>query len=73
MGELNRCLDSLESDPHQLISLGRNLEDLVKKMPRDLREGEDNIKPDDPAWVAEMIRQVRPILMQRLLGKGASK
>lgn len=73
IGELNRFLDSLEYDPDQLDSLGRSLEELVKKMPRELREGGDGVNPEDPAWVAEMIRQVRPMLMQRLLRKGSSE
>lgn len=73
IGELNRCLDSLEFDPDELISLGQILEDLVKKMPRELREGGDSVNPEDPQWVAEMIRQVRPMLMHRLIRKGASQ
>jgi DNA repair exonuclease SbcCD nuclease subunit len=73
IGELNHFLDSLESDSDQLVSLGQTLEDLVKKMPRELREGGDIVKLEDPVWVAEMIKQVRPMLIQRLLRKGASK
>jgi len=67
IGELNRCLDSLESDPDQLVSLAQTLDDLVKKMPRELREGSDTVNPQDPVWMAEMIRQVRPMLLQKLL------
>ena len=70
IGELNRCLDSLESDPDQWVSLAQTLDDLVKKMPRELREGGDTVNPEDPVWMAEMIRQVRPMLLQKLLRKG---
>jgi DNA repair exonuclease SbcCD nuclease subunit len=73
VGELNRCLDSLESDPTELLSLGKTLEELANKTPRELKEGEDGINPEDPHWVAEMIRHVRPMLLRRLLRKGASQ
>jgi len=73
IGELNQYLDSLESNPEQLLNLGSLLDDLMKKMPAELRQGGEGLNPGDPNWVAGIIRQIRPMLMQRLLGKGTSE
>lgn len=70
VGELIECLKDLESDPEALLSLGQSLEDLHNRMPRELREGDDALNPHDPEWMAEMVRQVRPMLLRRLLKKG---
>ena len=72
IGELNQYLDSLESSPKQLLNLGSLLDDLMKKMPAELRQSGENLNPRDPNWIAGIIKQIRPMLMQRLLGKGTS-
>ncbi|MBW1677578.1 MAG: hypothetical protein JRJ79_13505 [Deltaproteobacteria bacterium] len=72
IGELNQYLDSLESNPEQLLNLGSLLDDLMKKMPAELRQSGESLNPRDPNWIAGIIRQIRPMLMQRLLGKGTS-
>jgi hypothetical protein len=38
----------------------------MKKLPREVKEGDDAIRPDDPAWLAEMMETVGPLLMNRL-------
>jgi len=73
IGELNQYLDNLESNPEQLLNLGSLLDDLMKKMPAELRQGGESLNPGDPNWVAGIIKQIRPMLMQRLLGKGTSE
>jgi DNA repair exonuclease SbcCD nuclease subunit len=73
IGELNRYLDEIQSDPDRLLSLGQTLDDLVRKMPRELKEGGDSIKLDDPDWIAGMIEQVRSMLTYRLMRKGDSR
>ena len=73
IGELNQYLDSLESNPEKLLELGGLLDDLMKKMPIELRQGSETINPKDPSWIARVIKQIRPMLMQILLGKEASR
>ena len=73
IGELNQYLDNLESSPEQLLNLGSLLDDLMKKMPAELRQSVESLNPGDPNWVAGIIKQIRPMLMQRLLGKGTSQ
>ncbi|MBW1682156.1 MAG: DNA repair exonuclease, partial [Deltaproteobacteria bacterium] len=69
IGELHQYLDEMESDPEQLLSLGSHLDELMKKLPRELKETGESIRPDDPAWIAGVVRGIRPMLIQRLLKK----
>ena len=72
MGELNQYLDELVSDPDELIALGHLLDSLVKKMPPELRKNAESLNPGDPEWVARVIKQIKPLLMQRLLDRKTS-
>jgi len=66
IGELVHLLDELQSDPDRLHDLADELADLEKKVPRELKEGADGIKFDDPKWLGSLLDQVRPMLLQRL-------
>jgi hypothetical protein len=46
---------------------------LEKKLPRELKEGVDAIRFHDPDWLGEMLDQVRPMLIRRLLKKGTTE
>jgi DNA repair exonuclease SbcCD nuclease subunit len=70
--ELLRTLDELGSDPEALASLGRVLDDLQRKLPRELREAEDAPAPGDSDWVRDVLEQVRPMLVRRLMREGRS-
>ncbi len=65
-GEILAFLEDLRTDPTGPLHPEGLLSDLIKKLPRELKEGEEGIRPDDPEWLAEMLDTVRPFLLQRL-------
>ncbi len=65
--ELLASFDEIFSDPEQLKTLGRVLEDLDRKLPREFKETEGSPAPEDPEWVRAVLKQVRPMLVRRLL------
>lgn len=67
VGELLQTLEEIAADPGELESLGRVLEDLEGKLPRELRETEGAPGLTDPERVGAWLRQVRPMLVRRLL------
>jgi len=73
IGELVHLLDELHSDPDRLNDLADELADLEKKVPRELKEGADGMKFDDPKWLGSLLDQVRPMLLQRLIHKEESE
>ena len=70
VGELLRHLDEVREDPDRLLALGEVLADLEKKLPRELREDPGAPAADREAWLAEVLTQVRPLLLRRLAGEG---
>ena len=68
--ELLRTLDEIGSDPEALDTLGLVLDDLQRKLPRELRESEGAPAPGDPDWVRGILEQVRPMLVRRLVREG---
>jgi len=73
MGELSDLLDELRVDPDTRRELATELADLEKKVPRELKEGSDGIRFDDAEWLGNLLEQVRPMLIERLLRKGATE
>jgi exonuclease SbcD len=69
VGELLSLLEELAADPEALRGLGSELSDLERKLPREFREGVDEWRPGEPDWLAGLLREVRPMLVQRLLRK----
>jgi hypothetical protein len=70
IAELIRYMDDIHEDPDLLRTLGDALEDIRKKLPGDVMEGENRIAPDDPEWLARMLAEIRPMLVRRLLNRG---
>ncbi len=68
MGEILSLLDEIQADPDQLLELGRTLQEIVARLPRELKEGEERIDVGDPEWLKALLDQVRPMLLQRLRG-----
>ncbi len=78
VGEIISFFDDLKSDPAQLQALGENLNDLFKKIPRELRENYDINSDTDilfipeknnsgKNWLPDMLEhQVKPMLLHRL-------
>ena len=71
--ELLKLFDELAAEPESRIRLAKELSDLGKKLPRELKEGADAIRFNDPDWLREMLDQARPMLIRRLLKKGTSE
>ncbi len=67
VGELLGSLDEITSDSAELEALGRVLQDLERKLPRELKESEGAPAPEDPEWVRRVLEQVRPMLVRRLI------
>jgi len=70
VGELLHYMDETLDNPERLKDLKNVLDDLIKKLPRELKEGGGTAGLNDPSWIAEILEQVRPMLMRRLIVKG---
>jgi DNA repair exonuclease SbcCD nuclease subunit len=70
VAEIARYLDEVQADPSRLRELAGALGELNKKLPKELREGEDGLLLDDQQWVAGILGQVRSLLIHRLMAKG---
>jgi DNA repair exonuclease SbcCD nuclease subunit len=70
IGEILHLLDEVQSDPVRFGTLGESLSDFWKKLPRELKGDHDAISPDNTEWLTNMLNQVRPMLLRRLVSKG---
>jgi DNA repair exonuclease SbcCD nuclease subunit len=70
MGELLSLFEELSAERPLQADLVSELDDLVKRLPPELRSGPEGIPFSDEAWMQEMLMQVRPFLIRRLLRKG---
>ena len=73
IGEIVHLFDKFQSAPDLLHDLANELTDLEKKLPRELKQGADGMKFDDPEWLGSLLDQVRPMLLQRLIRKEESE
>jgi len=73
LAELIHHLNEVRSDPDQLKNLGGVLEELRKKLPKELGQGDEGLLLDDPEWLAQILGQVSPMLIRRLMGKGGNQ
>ncbi|MFZ0240147.1 MAG: DNA repair exonuclease [Desulfobacterales bacterium] len=71
--ELLTLFDELAADPDARRQLADELADIEKKLPRELKGGADGVRFDDPGWLGEVLNQVRPMLIRRMLRKGAAE
>ncbi|MDM8515815.1 DNA repair exonuclease [Desulfobacterales bacterium HSG16] len=62
--EILHYIDEIEKDPEQLMALADPIRVLTKKLPRELCQGQDGIKPDDIEWIKGMLSEVKPILIR---------
>jgi exonuclease SbcD len=70
LGEILSLLDEIKANPDQLLELGRTLQEILTRLPRELKEGEERIDAGDIEWLMALLDQVRPMLLQRLRGEG---
>ena len=68
LGELEQYLEELSRDPTAIAPLIEELRDLARKLPGELLQPPDGLLLDNPAWVQEILQEVKPLLMDRLTG-----
>jgi DNA repair exonuclease SbcCD nuclease subunit len=66
VGHLARRLAAIKNDPKELADLAQVFADLDKKLPAELREGEDAISLSDPATLRALVDEVEQSLLPRL-------
>jgi exonuclease SbcD len=67
LGELLNYLGELQADDEKLAEAGGELADLRRKLPFELREGEDRLDLDSPDGLRVLLEQVRQLLVGRLV------
>jgi DNA repair exonuclease SbcCD nuclease subunit len=73
IGELRQLFQELAGDEAGLKELAATLDDVFKKLPSELREGDEPLALDDPAWLRQTLAEAEPLLVGRLLaGKETS-
>ncbi|MFP3928223.1 MAG: exonuclease SbcCD subunit D [Desulfobacteraceae bacterium] len=65
--ELLDTISDLEADPEELKELGRVLEDLERKLPRELKQLGEASLFRDPDRIRGVLEQIRPMLVKRLI------
>jgi DNA repair exonuclease SbcCD nuclease subunit len=70
MGALLACTRQLRADDQKLLELGGELESLRRKLPTELKRGDDPLTFDDPRQLRAVLDEIEPLLLQRLLGEG---
>lgn len=73
IGELLKLLDELSAETSVNPDLLNELTDLERKLPLELKAMEEGLKFGDAAWMKNTLEQVRPMLVKRLLKKGAGE
>ncbi|MGC8491634.1 MAG: metallophosphoesterase family protein [Syntrophobacteraceae bacterium] len=63
---LLNLIDQIAADPDRLIEMGACLGDLWDKLPLEIRDGDGAVSPKDGAALARLLKEVRPMLVQRL-------
>ncbi|MGD9646780.1 MAG: exonuclease SbcCD subunit D [Pirellulales bacterium] len=66
LAEIIEVVRGYASRPERLRELASELDDLLRKLPVDLREGPEALRFDDPEWLSELVRQAQPLLLTRL-------
>ena len=73
VAEMLRYLGEVQADPSRLRELAGVLDELGKKLPREVREGDEGLLLHDEQWLAGILGQVRPMLIRRLMSKGEAE
>ncbi len=67
--ELLRYCSELHADDEQVLELAKELDDLRRKLPDELRRDNEALALDDPNWLREILADVQPLLVKRLQEK----
>lgn len=76
LGELLAVIDQLREDDARLRDLCqslRELDELSRKLPGELRQGPEPFQLEDPAWLRSVLDQVQPLLVNQLLAGGRAR
>jgi len=68
IGTLRRLLAELRADPSRIREFAE-LDELASRVPAEVTE-RDSLRFDDPAWLASILEESEPLLVERLRGKG---
>jgi hypothetical protein len=69
IGELFQVIHDLRADDTRLCELGKELDELRRKLPEQLRHGPDALRLDDPSQLRELLMDIEPLLVARLISK----
>jgi DNA repair exonuclease SbcCD nuclease subunit len=71
VGQLSGMIESLLNDPDALDQLVQaELSALAAKLPPEVKQGDDPLQTDDPAWQRMILDQARSLLLARLMKEG---
>jgi hypothetical protein len=73
VGELLRHIDEVPDNPDHVSVLMDSLKDLLKKLPRELKEDTDAVSLKNTGSLAEMLGQIRQMLLHRLMQRRVSE
>jgi exonuclease SbcD len=68
-GELVAVIEELCADPRESRQLHEEFAELYRKLPPELKEGDDALRLDDPSWLKGILPRVKPLLLSRLLSR----
>jgi DNA repair exonuclease SbcCD nuclease subunit len=72
VGELLRFIDDIPDNPDHVSVLMDSLEDLIKKLPKELKEDTDSPSLKYTGSLAEVLGQIRQMLLHRLMQQRTS-
>ncbi len=73
IGELVSFFDEMSSSPDMVRALSDEFSAIANKIPKELKGGPGSHRCEDVDWLSDMLKQVRPMLLQRLMRKGVSE
>lgn len=69
VGELVHYLDQLADDEAAMRELSEEFKDLARKLPAEMMDGPDGIQLDRIEWLKEMVKELKPMLLDKLTGE----
>jgi DNA repair exonuclease SbcCD nuclease subunit len=72
ISELLDLLEELQADREARHQLAAELHDVQKKLPRDLKDGPDALRFDEPDWIGDLLIEVQALLVSKLQRKGGA-
>jgi DNA repair protein SbcD/Mre11 len=69
LGDLLRTLSTWQTDEPFMAEVASELRDLARKLPAELRSGEDGIDLDNPQTLRQAVDEVKHLLLARLLSQ----